>query len=115
VSVRLNYLKTDNRTWRNITSRAYYEPQMNGLTARLVRTGIVELTGDHLRMRDQLALRAIFCKVFTERRVLDLIPPRAAENERLQSFQVTQLLIRDGWLGLALGPRRTETGGVAMK
>jgi hypothetical protein len=109
VTVRLNYLKTDDRTWRNITSRAYYEPQRNGLTARLVRTGAVELTGDHLRMRDQLALRAIFCKVFTERRTLELMPARIAQSERLQSLQVSQLVVRDGWLGFALSRRRTES------
>jgi hypothetical protein len=115
VTIRLDYLKTDDRTWRNITSRAYYAPQSDGLSARMARTGIVELSGDHLRMRDQLALRAIFCKVFTERRMLHLVPERVAQAEKLASLEVTQLVIRDGWIGLALGPRRIDTPGVAMK
>jgi hypothetical protein len=108
VTVRLHYLKTDSRTWRNIASRAYYAPHTGGLNARLVRTGAVELTGEHLRMRDQLALRAIFCKVFTERRALELIPARIARFERLQSLEVSQLVVRDGWLGFALSRRRAE-------
>jgi hypothetical protein len=115
VTIRLAWLKTEGRTWRNVTSRAYYEPQRNGLSARLARTGIIELTGDHLRMRDQLALRAIFAKVFSERRTLELIPRRVRDSEKLKNYEVTQLVLSDGWLGLALGPQRPPQAMTAQK
>jgi hypothetical protein len=115
VTIRLAWLKTEGRTWRNVTSRAYYEPERNGLSARLARTGIIELTGDHLRMRDQLALRAIFAKVFSERRALELIPRRVREGEKLNNYEVTQLVLNDGWLGLALGPQRHSQATTAQK
>ncbi len=106
VTIRLAELQTEDRTWRNIMSRAYYCPEATGMTARLARDGHIELSGDRLRFRDQLALRAIFAKVFSERRALDLIPPRLARNPKLDGCELTQLTIRDGWIGLAIGPVR---------
>lgn len=107
VTIRLAEIQTEDRTWRNIMSRAYYRPQPDGMTARLARDGHIELSGDRLRFRDQLALRAIFAKVFSERRSLDLMPPRLVNHPRLADCEVTQLTIRNGWIGLAIGPGRT--------
>ncbi len=107
VTLRLAELQTDGHTWRNIMAGATYRTEANGLSARMVRDGYIELTGDKLRFRDQLALRAIFAKVFSESRALELMPARIAQNEKLANHEVTQLVIRDGWIALAVGPQRS--------
>ncbi|MBW3597851.1 MAG: hypothetical protein KY475_11320 [Planctomycetes bacterium] len=115
VTIRLAELETDHRRWRNVMSRAYYRGVSDGLSARMVRDGHIELTGDHLRLRDQLALRAIFAKVFTERRELILTPEKVVTAPQLKGAEVTQLVIRDGWLGLAIGPKRPRPTTAEIK
>jgi hypothetical protein len=37
------------------------------------------------------------------------------QSERLKPYEVTQLVLRDGWLGLALGPQRAAQAKTAQK
>lgn len=115
VTICVEELETENRRWRKVMSRAYYRPESDGLKAYLAREGHLELVGERLRLRDQIALRAIFAKVFSERRTLPLTPEKVAAAPQLQPCQITQLTIRDGWLGLAIGPERAPQGRTARK
>ncbi|HTN74708.1 MAG TPA: hypothetical protein VL096_05655, partial [Pirellulaceae bacterium] len=89
--------------WKNFTVQAYYVPNVETLDARLVRDGTIELIGERLGFRDQIALRGIFTKVLSKNRSFDLVPEKIARDPRLKSYQITQFTITDGWIGLAVG------------
>ena len=91
------------RKWRNFTVRVRYREELNGLEARLVRDGIIELIGPRLGILDQTSLRAIFTKVFGRERVLPIIPSTVAHDSRLAGLRISQFTVRDGWMGIAIG------------
>jgi len=89
---------------RRFIVRAAYRCEVDGLSARLVRDGHLRISGPGMSMRDRLPVRAIFNKVFSTRRPLPLTPPRLAEHPAMEGLAITQLELRDGWIGLAIGP-----------
>jgi hypothetical protein len=95
---------TRNR-WRDFTVRGYYQPVADQLDANLEREGVIELIGDRLRFGDQIALRGIFSAVLSRNRKLNLINKQIAQAPELRDQQVTQFVIHDGWIGVALGPK----------
>jgi hypothetical protein len=95
---------TKNR-WQNFTVRGYYKPDADQLDANLERDGVIELIGDRLRLGDRLALSGIFGKVLSRNRKLSLVNKQIAQAPELQDQQVTQFVIHDGWIGVALGPK----------
>ena len=115
LEIRVAELVNRSQKWRNFTVRAHYGAQLQGLEASLVRDGIIELIGERLGLRDQFALRGIFTGVFGRDRVLYLIPPAVAQDPRLAGLQVSHFTVRDGWIGLAIGPATGPTAHVAEK
>ena len=97
---------TRNR-WTNFTVRAYYAPSADQLDANLYRDGIIELIGDSrpLAIGQRTALTAIFARVLSRNRKLHIINEQIAKAPQLQDQQVTQFVIHDGWMGIALGPK----------
>ena len=97
---------TRNR-WTNFTVRGYYGPNADQLDANMEREGIIELIGERrqIPIGQQLALRAIFNKVLSKNRKLSIINKQLAQAPALASHQVTQFVIHDGWIGIALGPQ----------
>jgi hypothetical protein len=97
---------TKNR-WTNFTVRAYYAPSADQLDANLYRDGIIELIGDDrpLPIGQRTALTAIFARVLSRNRKLHVINKQIAEAPQLRDQQVTQFVIHDGWIGVALGPK----------
>jgi len=97
---------TKNR-WTNFTVHAYYVPAADQLDANLHREGIIELIGDNrpLPIGQRVALNAIFIKVLSKSRKLHIINKQIAESPQLRDQQVTQFVIHDGWIGVALGPK----------
>jgi hypothetical protein len=93
--------------WTNFTVRGYYEPDADQRDANLVRAeGVpIELIGNGLRLNDRLALSGIFGKVLSRNRKLNLINKQIAQAPELADQQVTQFVIHDGWIGVALGPK----------
>jgi hypothetical protein len=93
--------------WTNFTVRGYYSPLADQLDANLQREGAIELIGDgeHLRIGDRLALSGIFGKVLNRNRRLNLVNKQIAQAPELTDQQVTQFVIHDGWIGVALGPK----------
>ncbi len=106
LTARIAELRSPRRTWRNFAVRAYYAPNPNQLEANLVRDGIIELAGRRLRLSDQIALRGIFSKVFSKNTAVNIINNRLARHPQMKELQVTQFVINDGWIGVALGPKR---------
>jgi hypothetical protein len=89
--------------WRDIEVRTSYAPELEGLHVRLVRDGYIRLKGRRLAMRDQLALRGIFCKVLAQHPEVDLLGNILIRDRRLHDLRVTQFVLRDGWIGLSIG------------
>lgn len=95
--------------WRDFVVEVYYAPAADVSRGELVRDGTILLSGARLSVRDQIPLRGIFSKMFPAERRVALLPERLADDARLADVEVTQLEIRDGWIGLALGPRRPRS------
>jgi len=93
--------------WRDFTVRVYYKPRHEGLDLRFVRDGTVQLRGERFGAQPQIALRGIFSKIFSHDRGLSLIDPKLVHDPRLADLTVTQCVVTDGWLGFAVGPRRS--------
>jgi len=93
---------------RRFVVRAAYKAEVDGLTARLVRDAHLRISGPDMSMRDRLPVRAIFNKVFSTHRPLPLLPPALADHPSMQGLTVTQLELRDGWIGLAIGPATAD-------
>lgn len=106
VTLTLNIARLDSgrRHWRDFTIRAYYEPVIDRLHARLVRQTSIELIGQDLRLRDQIALRSIFTKALSRNHPLELIHSELADRTELADLAITQFVVRNGWIGIALGP-----------
>ena len=73
----------------------------------LVRDGVVELSG-RIRAGSQITLRGIFSKTFSKDRVWPIVPDSLAADSRLAGLEITQLLMENGWVALAIGPERPK-------
>jgi hypothetical protein len=113
LSIRLAELDSGRRTWQDFEVRGYYRPETATSNADLVRDGTIELIGDKLGFRDQIALRAIFSKVLSKNRKLELIHQRLVNEPRLDDVRVTQFVIDNGWIGVALSSREERRDLVA--
>jgi len=106
VSLSIAELRKAPRQWNDFRVSAVYRPETGGLSARLVRDGVVELETGDLSTRSQIALRGIFSKTFSKQRPWNLTPEDLAGDSRMAGLAVTQFVVQDGWIGLALGPDR---------
>ncbi len=107
ITLRIAAIETGRQRWQDITVTARYRPQTDGLNARLVRTTSIRLSGRRLSTRSSIALRSIFSRMFTRNRPLPIVPAKIVEDPRLADLEVSQVIITDGWIGVAIGPRRT--------
>jgi hypothetical protein len=105
LTIKIKELSHKRSRWRNFTVRGYYAPNADQLDANLVREGIIELIGEELTFGNQLSLRTIFTRVLSKNRKLSLVNKQIAESPELRDQQVTQFVIHDGWIGIALGPK----------
>jgi hypothetical protein len=106
LTIRLKELNhADEHVWHNFQVTAYYRPSDDQLEANLVRDGILELSGERLHQRDRFALRTIFAKVLSKNRRLSLVNRQLLMRPQLADLQVTQFIVQDGWIGVALGPK----------
>ena len=99
-------LANDEHTWKNFVVRVYYQPQVDGLQARLVRDGSVQLTGSRLSTRSQIALRGIFSKAFAKDRDLVLVDSKWSTDQRTRDLAFSQFVIQDGWIAAAVAEPR---------
>jgi hypothetical protein len=114
LTIRLKELDSGKNKWNNFAVRGYYVPNPDQRDANLVREGVIELIGEkRLGIGDQVALRGIFARVLSRNRKLNLVNKQIAQAPELADQQVTQFIIHDGWIGIALGPQ-TPGRRVAM-
>jgi len=99
-------VKANSRRWRNFTVRGIYEKDPNDLRGRFHREQGIQLEGHRLQYR--LALRVIFSKVMSRNRAFYLIPESFAQHSQFQDLQVSQFVIKNGWIGFAWGKALPE-------
>lgn len=105
LTVSLAELETRRQRYRDFKIHVFYRPEADGLVTQLVRDEGLQLEGS-LGTRAQIALRGIFCTIFSQNRPVPVIAGQIASDPRLAGLEVTQLAITDGWFGLAIGPHR---------
>lgn len=94
------------RSFRDFQVRAFYVPVARGRAAELSRDGVIHLIGDRLNAGSQIVLRGVFSRTFSRKTPWTLTPQRIIESEQLSDVEITQFVIEDGWIGVALGPKR---------
>lgn len=103
IDLKLAELAAEGNTFRDFTVRVFYRPDAEAGTGDLVRDGVVQLIGRRINMRGQIALRGIFSKTFPREKRFSLLPARFREDPNLADVRVTQMVVTDGWIGMALG------------
>lgn len=98
-------LTKDRKTFKNLIVSGYYKPHPDQLDANLERDGYIELGGDFLNLGNRAMLAGIFERVLSRNRKLNLVNERISKSPELKDQQVTQFVIHDGWIGIALGPK----------
>ena len=89
--------------WKNFTVWVHYRHDPAQPEADLVRDQYVELLGKRLHLRDQIALRGIFSRVFNQSKPIQLISQGLRTDPRLAGLEIDQLAIAHGWLSVSLG------------
>ena len=115
VTLSVDRLTQQGRQWEDFKIRAFYRPRVDGRSAELVRHGVIHLIGRRLNTSAQIALRGIFSKTFSKDEPWQLTPESLRDDPRLKDLAVTQLVLEDGWIGVALGPRRGGQTTVARR
>lgn len=113
LSLKFREIRTASDRWRNFTVMVYYLPDLSVPGGQLIREGVVQLAGDGLRAKGQVALRGIFSKMFSKNRAFHVVPADWVADPRLADYVVTQFAIEDGWIGWALGKKTTSPAASA--
>lgn len=95
---------------RNFEIHVHFRPVLQGLGVRLVRDGTLQFSGRRLKTGPRVVLHSVLGKVLPEEQQYTLVSPKLMLDPRFQGLMVTQLVLEDGWLALAIGPahaRRT--------
>jgi hypothetical protein len=92
---------------RNFRVHAFFVPVIEGLEAEFVRDGALGIEG-RIGTGDRARMHGVFNKVFTEERRLPIVRLADANDARLAGLMITQLVLEDGWIGVAIGPAYAE-------
>ncbi len=89
---------------KNFIVRTSYLPTVEGLQAELTRDGFIGIDGYKYRLgtKERIPLRAIFSKVFSSRSMIPMVSEELLRDPRAAGLAVSQLELRDGWLGMAI-------------
>ena len=102
-------LQRAGKSWRDFTVRAEFKTEIVDGCNCFVRDGLIHLSGPRLGTTSQIALRTVFAKVFPDDMRVPLWPEQLSTDPRFADLDVQQVDIRDGWLGMAIGPRRVQS------
>jgi len=104
LTMRFAEFKSGRDTWYDFAVRTTYTPQANGPDVQLVRDETIELNAPYINFSDKVALRVIFTAVLNRYTTLTLLDPKITQNPKMAGVNVSQFVIRDGWMGIALSP-----------
>jgi hypothetical protein len=103
----LSCVELQGRRMENVIVHAYYVPAVDVLDAELVRDGPLGIEG-RISSTDRARLHNVFSTVFSEQRRLPLVRLAKFSDSRLKGLAITQLVLEDGWVGMAIGPNAPE-------
>ena len=103
IRVALEAIESGRRGWHDIVASVTYRPKADDPQLFLEREGSVHLSGPGHQGRAEIALRAVFGKIFPKERPLPLMPEAFVTNPRLADMKVLQAVSADGWLAISLG------------
>jgi hypothetical protein len=101
--LKLASFEHDGRRTRDFIVHAFYVPVVEGLTAELVRDGPLGIEG-RLSAGERARLHNVFNTVLSAERRLPLVQLESDTAQRLEGLMITQMVLEDGWIGLAIGP-----------
>jgi hypothetical protein len=87
----------------DVILHATYVPSIEGLDAYLTRDGALGIEGQ-FGARERARLHNIFQTVLPADRKLALVHLNDDQQQQLKGLMITQLVMEDGWIGLAIGP-----------
>jgi hypothetical protein len=105
IAIRIAKLQRGRRSWKNFEVRGYYRPEPQSRHADFVRDGSIQLIGERIRLGDRVVLAGIFSAVLSDDHPVSLIDQRFLNDPRLNDVRLTQFVVADGWVGLALASR----------
>jgi hypothetical protein len=91
----------------NVTVHSYYTPSIDGLNAQLARDGALGIEG-RFSASERARLHNIFEMVLPVDRKLTMVHLGDQPDLHLDGLMITQLVLEDGWVGLAIGPEGTN-------
>ncbi len=115
LTIALAELTDGQKRWRNFTVRTNFRPTTQGLNVELERDGTIFLGGESLKGKPQIVLRGIFSKVLPRDRRWSLIDEKIVKDARLSDLEVNQLVVEDGWIGVAFSAGQEKSGASAGK
>lgn len=89
---------------RNFEVHTFFKPQLEGLQVKLVRDGTLQFSGPRLRTGPRVILHSVFGRLLQNAEEVPLLAERIQTDPRFEGLMVTQLVIEDGWIALAMGP-----------
>lgn len=92
---------------RNFRVHAFYVAVIDGLEARFARQGALGIEG-RIGTGERARMHGVFNKVLSEERTLPIVRLNDPNDQRLSGLMITQLVLDDGWIGLAIGPASAE-------
>jgi len=107
LTIALMELIHNDRPVRRFKVHAFYQPQIKGTDIFLVRDGAFGIEG-RLRAVDRARLHAVFNKILPAEREIPVLDFDRWGLLDPEGVMVTQAVLEDGWLGLALGPARPD-------
>jgi hypothetical protein len=109
VTVRIDSIESGRRDWYDVEAGVSYRLVAQDPQVVLEREGPVRIGGEGHRGRFEIGLRTVFGKIFPKERPIPLLPEKLASDPRLQDLTVSQAVVTDGWLAIALAPAVAET------
>jgi hypothetical protein len=103
IAIAFDSIELDGDAMRGVVIHAYYTPKIDGLNAGLVRDGSLGVEG-RFSAGDRARLHNIFNRVLPEERHLPIVQIENTSDKRFKGLMITQLVLEDGWAGLAVGP-----------
>jgi hypothetical protein len=99
----LSAFQHEGRRTHDFIVHATYLPVVNGLDAELMRAGPLGIEG-RLSSAERARLHNAFREVLPDDRRLPIVRLDADAQRRLAGLMITQMVLEDGWLGVAIGP-----------
>ena len=87
----------------DVVVHAFYVPEVDGLNAELVRDGSLGIEG-RFSSSERARLHNVFNRVLPPERHLPIVRVDNPADKRFEGLMITQLVLEDGWVGLAVGP-----------